>query len=72
MAEALGMMHAGGRGLLQGRWWTGGPKLVYNQIGAPVPEIMNTTTYINAVAVKSECQPDMDIDTYRLHYVILS
>jgi hypothetical protein len=41
MAEALGMRHKCGRGLLWGWWWPLGPKLVLNQMAAPVPEIMD-------------------------------
>jgi hypothetical protein len=33
-----------GRWLLQGLWWPVGPKLVFYQMVAPVPEIMDTTT----------------------------
>jgi hypothetical protein len=41
MAEALGMVHTSGRGLLQWRWWVVGPKLVYDQMAATVLEIMD-------------------------------
>jgi hypothetical protein len=40
VAKALGTVHTRGRGLLQGWWWPVGPKLVYDQMAAPVPEIM--------------------------------
>jgi hypothetical protein len=32
-----------GRGLLRGWWWPVGPKLVSDQMAAPVPEIMDTS-----------------------------
>jgi hypothetical protein len=38
-------MHAEG-GLLRGRWWPVGPKLVFDQMAAPVPEIMDGSSYI--------------------------
>jgi hypothetical protein len=36
----------GVRGLLRGWWWPVGPKLVFNQITAPVPKIMSGRLYI--------------------------
>jgi hypothetical protein len=39
MIEALEKMHTHGRGLLRGEWWLAGPKLVFEQMAAPVPEI---------------------------------
>jgi hypothetical protein len=41
MALALGMVHMRGRGLLQGCWWPVGPILVFAQMAASVPEIMD-------------------------------
>jgi hypothetical protein len=41
MAEALEMVHMGGRRLVQGLWWPVGPKLVSDQMATPVPEIMD-------------------------------
>jgi hypothetical protein len=41
LAEALGKMHTLGWGLLRGWWWPVGPKLVFNQVAAPVQEIMD-------------------------------
>jgi hypothetical protein len=41
-AETLGIAHTHGRGLLQGCWWPVGPKLVFDQTAALVPEIMDT------------------------------
>jgi hypothetical protein len=40
MAEVLGMVYTHGRGLLRGWWWPLGPKLIFNQMAAPVPEII--------------------------------
>jgi hypothetical protein len=45
MSEALGTVHACGRGLLRG------PKLVFDQMAAPVLEVMDTTSY-NLVQVQ--------------------
>jgi hypothetical protein len=43
MAEALGTVHARGRG-----WkWPVGPKLVLDQMAAPVPEIVHTISYVS-------------------------
>jgi hypothetical protein len=42
MAELLGTMHTHGMGLLQGWWWPKVPRLVFDQMAAPVPEIMDT------------------------------
>jgi hypothetical protein len=44
MAEALGMDHTCERGLLQEWWWTVGPKLLLDQMAAPVPEFMDIDT----------------------------
>jgi hypothetical protein len=33
--------HTRGRGVLQGSWWPVDPKLVFDQIASPVPEIMD-------------------------------
>jgi hypothetical protein len=46
MAEALGKVHARRRGLVRQWWWPEGPKLVFDQMAAPVPEIMNGSLYI--------------------------
>jgi hypothetical protein len=51
MVEELEMVHTCGRALLQGRWWPVGPKLVFDQMAAPVPEIMDGSLY----AVKIYC-----------------
>jgi hypothetical protein len=45
MAEALGTVHTRGRGLLRGRWSPVGPKLVFDQMAEPVPEIMDDCLY---------------------------
>jgi hypothetical protein len=45
MAEALGTVHTSGRGLLPGWWWPAGSKLVFDQMAAPVPEIMDTPVF---------------------------
>lgn len=42
MAEALGTVHACERGLLRGWWLLVGPKLVFDHMAEPVPEIMDT------------------------------
>jgi hypothetical protein len=41
MAEALGTVHMLGRGLLKKCWWPVGPKLLFDQMAARVPEIMD-------------------------------
>jgi hypothetical protein len=41
MAEALETVHTHGRGLLRGWWCPIGPKLFFNQMAAPVPELMD-------------------------------
>jgi hypothetical protein len=43
MAEALGKEHTCGRGPLRGLWWRVGPKLVFDQMAASVPEIVDTS-----------------------------
>jgi hypothetical protein len=40
MAEALGTVHARGRGLLRGWWWPVCLKLNFDQIAVPVPKNM--------------------------------
>jgi hypothetical protein len=40
VAEALGKVHMHRRGLVWGWWWPVGLKLVFDQMVAPVPEIM--------------------------------
>jgi hypothetical protein len=40
MVEALGTVLTSGRELFRGWWWPMGPKLVFDHIAAPVPEIM--------------------------------
>jgi hypothetical protein len=46
MAEALGTVHTLRRGLLRGWWWRPiGPKLAFDQMVAPVPEIMDDSLY---------------------------
>jgi hypothetical protein len=37
----LERMYAHGMRLLRGWWWPTGPKLVFDQIATPVPEIMD-------------------------------
>jgi hypothetical protein len=41
MAEALKTLNMRGRGLLRGRWWPVGPKLVFDQMAAAFPEIID-------------------------------
>jgi hypothetical protein len=41
MTEALGTVHARRRGLLQGWRWSVDPKLVFEQMAAPVVEIID-------------------------------
>jgi hypothetical protein len=43
MAEALRMVHTCGRVLLRWWRWPVNPKLVFDQMAAPVPEIMDTS-----------------------------
>jgi hypothetical protein len=44
-------VHTRGRRLLQGRLWPAGPKLVFDQMAAPVPEIMDDTLYVYRLTV---------------------
>jgi hypothetical protein len=37
----LGTVYMCGRGLLRGLWWPVGPKLIFDQMAAQVPEIMD-------------------------------
>jgi hypothetical protein len=46
MPEALGTDHKCGRRLLGGWWWLIESKLVFGQMAAPVPEIMDDSLYI--------------------------
>jgi hypothetical protein len=46
MALALESEHTRGRELLRWWWWPVGQKLVFDQMAAPVPEIMDGTIYI--------------------------
>jgi hypothetical protein len=41
MGELLGMVHMCRMGLLWGWWWPVDPKLVFDQMTAPAPEIMD-------------------------------
>jgi hypothetical protein len=45
MAEALATTHTRGRVLLREQWWPIGPKLIFNQMAAPVPEIMDSSLF---------------------------
>jgi hypothetical protein len=45
MTEALGTVHIRGRGLLRGSCWPVDRKLVFDQMAAPVPEIMEGSLY---------------------------
>jgi hypothetical protein len=42
MVEVLGMVNTHRKGLLRGRWWLVGPRLIFDQVAAPVPEIMDS------------------------------
>jgi hypothetical protein len=49
--KGLGKVHMGGRGLHRGWWWPVGPKLVFDQMAAPVPEIMDVCgTYLMLIS----------------------
>jgi hypothetical protein len=41
VAELLGTVPMCGRGLLRGGWWPVGTKLVFDQMAAPLPEMMD-------------------------------
>jgi hypothetical protein len=43
MAGPLETAHTRGMGLLRGRWWPVVPMLVFDQMAAPVPEIMDVS-----------------------------
>jgi hypothetical protein len=45
MADSPGTAHARGRELLRGWWWPVGPKLVFEQMAASVPEITDGSLY---------------------------
>jgi hypothetical protein len=51
MAEVQGRMHTCGRGLLWWWWWPVGPKLVFDQMAAPVPEFKDGSLYVEGQAV---------------------
>jgi hypothetical protein len=55
LAETLGTVHTRGIGLLRERWWPLGPKLIFDQMAAPVPDIMDGYLYI--VDTESESEP---------------
>jgi hypothetical protein len=42
MAEVKGMVHMGGKRLLQGWWCPVCRKLAFDQMAAPVPDMMDT------------------------------
>jgi hypothetical protein len=37
----MGIVHMHGRGIFQRQWWLVGPKLLFEQVAAPVPEIID-------------------------------
>jgi hypothetical protein len=47
MAEAMRKVHTCGRDLLRRQWWPVGPKLVFDQMPTPVPEIMDGSLHYN-------------------------
>jgi hypothetical protein len=49
MAEALGTVHIRGWGLIRGWWWPVSPKLLFDQMAAPIPEIMGGSLYIEGI-----------------------
>jgi hypothetical protein len=50
MAEALGKVHTRGREQFRGCWWSVDLKLIFDQMTAPVPEIMDGSLYISPCA----------------------
>jgi hypothetical protein len=52
MAETLGKVHTRRRALFQGQWWRVRPKLVFNQMAAPVPEIMDKVWFAYGLCSK--------------------
>jgi hypothetical protein len=46
MAESLGTVHTHVEGWLRGWWWPVSPKLVFDQVTASVPEIMDDSLYV--------------------------
>jgi hypothetical protein len=46
LAEALGTAHTRGRGLLRWWWWPVGPKLVFDRMSSPVPEIRTHNRFL--------------------------
>jgi hypothetical protein len=43
MAEALGTLHTRGMGLFHGWWWSVSPKLFFDVMAAPIPNIMDVS-----------------------------
>jgi hypothetical protein len=43
------VVHKCGRRLLRGWWWPVGPKLVFDQMAAPVSEIMDGPLYVSKI-----------------------
>jgi hypothetical protein len=46
MAQVLGTVHTRGRGQFRGWQWPVGPKLIFDQMAAAVPEIMDGFLYV--------------------------
>jgi hypothetical protein len=46
MTEVLGMVHTHGRGLIRGRCWPASLKLVFDEMVAPVLDIMHTPSIL--------------------------
>jgi hypothetical protein len=74
MAEALGTVHMYGRGLLRERWWPADPTLVFDQMTAPVPEIMDSNLYLSnslstifSTLVARECRLHCSLETCSQH-----
>jgi hypothetical protein len=53
MAEALGKLHMRVRGLLQEWLWPIGPKLDFDQMAAPILEIMGGSLYVSRAGCNS-------------------
>jgi hypothetical protein len=56
MAEKLGTVHTRGRKLLRGWRWPVGPKLVFDQMVAPVPEIMDSSLYFKKSTISADAK----------------
>jgi hypothetical protein len=79
MAKALRSVHTSGRGLVRGLRWSVGPKLIFDQMAAPVPEIMDKSLCRRLGVPRSQCRRETNSgrssyspSLYRLSYPLQS